>query len=47
MPTKARRIGLRVRRVLTTVVGSPERPTRVPRRLCKGCDGERVTLSRE
>ena len=47
MPTSARRIGLRVRNVDTTVDGSPESPTRVPRRVCKGCDGESVTLSKE
>jgi len=47
MPTRARRMGLRDRRVLTTVVGSPERPTSVPRRVCSGCDGESVTLRRE
>lgn len=47
IPTKARRIGFNVRRVDTTFAGSPDRPTSVPRRVCRGCDGESVTLSRE
>lgn len=47
MPTRARRMGFRVRRVEITVVGSPFRPIRVPRRVCRGWDGERVTLRME
>lgn len=47
MPTRARRTGLSVRRFETTVVGSPERPVSVPRRVCSGCDGDRVTDKRE
>lgn len=35
------------RRVETVVVGSPDRPTRVPRRVWRDCDGERLTERRE
>lgn len=44
MPTRARRMGLRVRSIDVTVVGSPLRPTRVPRRVKSGCEGDRVML---
>lgn len=47
MPMRARRRGERRRRLETVVVGSPDRPTRVPRRVWRDWDGERVTESSE
>jgi hypothetical protein len=47
MPTRARRKGERRLRVETVVEGSPESPTRLPRRVWSGCDAERVAERRE
>ena len=43
MPTRARRKGERRLKVETVVEGSPDTPTRVPRRVWRGWDAERVT----
>ena len=49
MPTKTRRRGERRRRVEIVLDGSPEeeRPTRVPRRVYRSCEGETETERRE
>jgi len=47
IPISARRTGLSRRNVEMVLSGSPENPTRVPRRVYRSCEGERETERRE
>lgn len=48
IPVRARRKGVSRRRLEIVLSGElEERPTSVPRRVCRGCEGERVTERRE